>query len=83
MEQKQYWGTGIIRFFFDFWGTEEQSNLYKGNKGICTTLEGPLIPFKFRRNFRAKLNWRYAKIIQVADSGGRGGALSGQLCTDA
>ena len=45
VEQKQYWGTGIIRFFFDFWGTEEQSNLYKGNKGIGTTLEGPLIPF--------------------------------------
>ena len=33
-------------FFLDFWGTEEQSNLYKGTKGIGTTLEGPLIPFK-------------------------------------
>ena len=42
MEQKQYWGTGIIRFFFlDFWGTEEQSNLFKENKEIGTTLEGP------------------------------------------
>ena len=33
-------------FFLDFWGTEEQSNLFKRNKGISTTLEGPLISFK-------------------------------------
>ena len=43
---KQYSGTGIIRFFFEFGGTEEHSNLFQGNKEIGTTLEGPLIPFK-------------------------------------
>ena len=36
-EQRQYWGTGNIRKqIFDFWGTEEQANLFQGNKGTGT-----------------------------------------------
>ena len=44
-EQRQYWGTGKNKktIFFDFWGTGEQANLFKGNKGTGTPppLEGP------------------------------------------
>ena len=72
-------------FCFDFWGTEEQSNLFKGNKGIGTTLEGLsfLSSSSSLGEISERNNWRYAKIIQVANPGGGGGALSGQLCTDA
>ena len=36
-EQRQYWGTGNIRKqIFDFWGAEEQANLFLGNKGTGT-----------------------------------------------
>ena len=41
-EQRQYWGTGNIRKqIFDLWGTEEQANLFQGNKGTGTPLGGP------------------------------------------
>ena len=29
-------------FFFDFWGTGEQANLFQGNKGTGTLMGGPL-----------------------------------------
>ena len=32
-EQRQYWGTGNIRKqIFDFWGTGEQANLFRGTR---------------------------------------------------
>ena len=40
-KQGQYWGKGNIENIFDFWGTEEQANLFQGNKGTGTPLGGP------------------------------------------
>ena len=41
-EQRQYWGAGNKRKqIFDFVGIGEQADLFHGNKGTGTPLEGP------------------------------------------
>ena len=41
-EQRQYWGTGMIRKqIFDFLGTGEHANLFQGNSGTGTPPGGP------------------------------------------